>query len=123
MFSAQVADDKYYRHARMDWHTNSMPAKEKDHSEGKYSFRKPNGTDSAEINHYSHYSSSYYFDRLSFQVEIEKKQTPFLVTILNTVHTAVFTNQPNSYDWINSIANSQSRCKGDSEYLIDNSWS
>ena len=64
----------------------------------KKSSRNPNGTDSAELNQNSNNGSFAYFDKLTFQAQIEKKQTPFTVTKLNTVHAGVFTYQPNNYD-------------------------
>ena len=42
---------------------------------------------------------------------------------MNTVHTGVFTYQPNNYEWSTSSANSKSRCKDDQQNLIDkDSW-
>ena len=80
--------------------------------------------DSAGLNQYSYRGSFTYFDTLGFQVEIEKKQTPFTITKLNTVHTGVFTYQPAKYEWITGLSNSESRCSDKQEYLIDkNSWS
>ena len=65
-----------------------------------------------------------YFDRLSSQVQIENKRTPFTVNKLITVPTSLFNYQRNNYDLIISTANSQSRCKDDEDYLIDkDSWS
>ena len=52
-----------------------------------------NGTDSAKVNQFSCKGSITFSDRLSFCVQIEKKQTQFSVTKLNTVHTGVLTNQ------------------------------
>ena len=60
------------------------------------------GTDSAELNQYFYNGCSTCFDRLLFQVQTEKKQSPFAVTKLNIVYTGVFTYQPNSCDWITS---------------------
>ena len=89
----------------------------------KKTIRNHNGTDSAELNQYACNGSFSYFDRLSFQLQIEKKQTPFTVTNLNTAHTGVFTYQPDECDWITGTANLKSRCKDDREYLSDkDSW-
>ena len=44
-----------------------------------------NGTDEAELNYYSPNGSFSYFDRLSFQVQIEKTPTRFNATKPNTV--------------------------------------
>ena len=38
---------------------------------------------------------------------------------MKTVHTGVFTYQPNIYDWITSTANSKSTYKEDVEYVTD----
>ena len=104
----------------MGWHTNSMPLpKHVDRSESKNTIRYLNGTDNAELNHYSSNGSSRYFDGLSFHFKIEKKQTPFTVTKPKTIHTGVFTYQSSNLDWIIIVANSKSRCKYDNEYLID----
>ena len=95
---AQGALDIYYRLDRMCWYTNLMAlAQELDPNDCKNVIRNLNVMDSAELNKYSCNGSFTYFDRLSFQVQIEKKQTPFSVTKLNTVHTGVFTHQPNKY--------------------------
>ena len=91
----------------------------------KVVIRNLNGTDSTELNQYSYNDSVTHSDRLSFQVQIEKNQTPFTVTNLYTVHTGVFNYQPKNYDWIIIIiANSKSLCKVDNEYIFDkDSWS
>ena len=60
-----------------------------------------------------------YFDRLGFYVQIEKRQTSFTVTKLNTVHNAIFTYLAIAYVCITSTENSKSRCKDNQEYLID----
>ena len=83
-----------------------------------------NGTDSAKLNQNSYNGFSTHFERMSFQVQTEMKQPPFTVTKKNTVHTGVFTRQPKNYDWINSTANSNSRCEEDQESFFDkSSWS
>ena len=53
-FCAQSAHDKYYRHERMDWHTNFMPLLERlDTSEFICFIRIVNETDSPELNQFS----------------------------------------------------------------------
>ena len=60
---------------------------------------------------------------MNFQVEIEKNQTPYTVTKLNTVHTGVFTFQQNKYDRNVSAANEKASYLDDQEKLIDKgSW-
>ena len=66
----------------------SLP-KELDHFEGKSNFPIPVGKDSLESNQYFYITSFGIFDRLSFQDQIEKKQTLFTATKLNTVHSGV----------------------------------
>ena len=78
-----------------------------------------NGKDSAELNQYFYNDSFTYFDKRTFQVQIEKKQRPFTVNKLNTLDIGVFIYQPNLYDWIASTANSKKRCKDDQEYGFD----
>ena len=74
LLCAQGAHDKFYRHDRMEWHTNSMPlAKEMDPKESKTLIRNFNGTGSSELNQISYNGSDTYFHSLSFQVQIEKK--------------------------------------------------
>ena len=109
----------------MDKHNKSMPLpKQLNPKDRKGIIRNLDGTDSAELNQFSYNGSFIYFDRLSFQVEIEEEQTPFTVTKMNTVQTGVLTYQLNIYDWITSIANSKSRFENDAEYLFDEeSWS
>ena len=75
----------------------------------KKTIRNPNGTDSAEMNQNSHNGSLIYFDRLSFYVQMEKKQNPFSVIKLNTKHADVFTYQTINYVWITDPKNSHSR--------------
>ena len=88
----------------------SMPLpKQLEPTECKTSIQNPNGTDSTELNQHFYNSSLNYFDRLSFQVQIEKKQTSFTVTNLNTVLIGVFNYQTNNYDWNTSIESIQSR--------------
>ena len=76
------------------------------------------GMVSGALNQYSYCGSFTYFDGQSFQVQIEKKQTPFTPTKLNTVPTGVFTYQPNSYDWIIRTENSKSICSDDKNILL-----
>ena len=119
VFCAQGAQDNYYIRYRMDWHTNSMQLpKERDYNECDNFFRNLNSTDSAELNQKFLNRNVTYFHRMRFQVQIEKKRTPFTVTVLDTVHTGVFTYQPKSYDWITRTANSKSRCKDDQENFL-----
>ena len=94
-FCVQCAHHKWYRDDRMDWHTNfkSLPK-----NSYKNTIRNFIGTDSAERNQYSYIDSFTLFLRLNFQVQIEKKQTLFNVTKLNTVHNGVFTYKPKIYD-------------------------
>ena len=90
----------------MDSHTNSLPLpKELNPNDCKTIVRNLNGTDNAELNQYTYNGSFTYFDRLSFPVQIQKNQTLFTVTKLNTVHTGVFTYQPNTIDWFTSTGN------------------
>ena len=56
--------------------------------------RNLNGTGSAEPNRNSFKSSFTYFDRLRFQLQIEKKKVPFAVTKMKTVRTGVFIYHP-----------------------------
>ena len=79
-------------------------------NERKKNFRNLNVTDSTEL--YQCFYNGFFAnsERLSFHVQIEKKQMPFTVIKLNTVHTGVFCYQPNNYDWITSTKNSKSRC-------------
>ena len=96
---------------------------ELDHIEGKKTIRNLNGTDSAELSQYTYKGSFTYFDRMRFQVQTEKKKTPFTVTEMNFVGTGVFTYQPNNYDWITSTENSKSSCEGDQEHFFHkDSW-
>ena len=95
----------------MDWHTNSTPLpKELDTNDCKTTIRNVNGTDSADLNQFCYNGSFSYFDRLCFDVQTGKKQTPFIVFNLNALHTGVFTYQPNNDDWINGPGSSQSSC-------------
>ena len=104
----------------MDWHTNSMPlCEEPDTNECRNFIQNLNGTECPELNQYAYNGSFNDFDRLSFQVQIEKEEMPFTVTNLNTVHIGVFTYQPKHYDWITSTANLKSKCKDGREYLLD----
>ena len=109
----------------MDWHTDFMPQpKELNPNKCQKFFQKLGATDSVELNQFFYKGSFTYFDRLSFQVQIEKKQTLFAVTKQKIVQTGVFTYQPKICDWITSTDNSNSRCKDDKKYLTENdSWS
>ena len=90
MFCAQGAHDKYYRHDRMDWLTNSMPPTKKwDPNECRIFIQNLSSTDSTEVNKVSYNGSLTLFDRLSFRVRIESKQTPFNVT-KKTVYILVY---------------------------------
>ena len=85
----------------MDGHTHPLPSpKGLDRNECKTAIHSLNGTDRAELNQYSCNGSLTVFDRLSSQVQTQKKQVPITVTELNTVDLDVFTHAPNSYDWI-----------------------
>ena len=93
-------------------------------NECKNNIRNLNGTDSAKLNQFFYNASLTYSDRLSFQVEIEKRQWPFTVTKKNTVYTGLFTYQPMKYEWITGTSNSKLRCKDDADHLTDkDSWS
>ena len=109
----------------MDWHTISMLSPKVPDTNGIETIvRNLVVTDTAELNQTSYNSFFNYFDRLSFQVQIEQKKTPFTVAKLNIVDTGVFTHQPSKYDWIAFTANSKSPCKDDVEYLLEkDSWS
>ena len=83
----------------MDWDTNSLPLpKDLDPNECKHCVQEPNGTDIAELNQNSYNGSSTNFDRLSFQIQVEKIQTPFTVTKLNTIQNGAFSYQPSKYN-------------------------
>ena len=41
---------------------------------------------------------------------------------MNTVHTGVFTYEPNNRDWITGAGNSMSKCEDDKEYLFDKEY-
>ena len=90
----------------------------------KKNIRNSNVTDTAELNQHFYNGSFTYLDRLSVQAQIEKEQMRVTVTNLNTIHTGVFTYQPNKYDWIFCPELSKSRCSVEKQYLIDkDSWS
>ena len=66
----------------------------------------------------------YLFDRLSSQVQFEKKQMSLTEVKLKTVHTGVFNHQPIKHDWITSTDKLKSRCKDVQEYVFDKDiWS
>ena len=125
MFCAQGDHDKFYAHDQIDWHTIYMLLpKQLDPIECKIINRNPNGTESANIHQFYCNGSVTCFDRLSSQVQVEKKQTFFTVAKLYTVDVGVFVGQPNNYDSITNTETSKSRCEDDNEYLIDkDSWS
>ena len=108
----------------MDKHTNSgsLP-KQPNHNECKNNFQNFNVTDGAELNQYSYNSFFTFFERLSFEVQIEKEWTLFTVTNLNAVHIGVFAHQANTYYWVTSTANSKLRCKEDQDNIFEKeSW-
>ena len=72
--------------------------KKMDPNEQKNNIRNFKSTDSVELNQYFYNGSFTYFDGLSFQVQIEKKQLPSTVTKLNTVQIGISTDQPSNYD-------------------------
>ena len=81
-------------------------------------------TDSAELNCYSYKIYFTYFDRITFQVQVEKKQIPITVTKLNIVPTGVITYQHINYDWITGPENSNLQCGDYEEFFVDKySWS
>ena len=89
-----------------------MPlSKELATNECKNLIRNLNGTVSAEVIQSSYCDYSSYFDRLSFQVQIEKNTNVLHCNQVNTVCTGVFTYKTNSYNWTAITANSKSRCK------------
>ena len=59
------------------------------------------------------------FEKLSFQIQVEKKQTPFTVSKLNTLHKGVFTDQSINDGWITGPGISKSLCSDDHEHLVD----
>ena len=73
---------------------------EVDLKEFKKPIRNLKRTDRAERKQPTYNGSFSYFDRLTFQVGNEQKQTISLVTKLITVHTGVFTYQPKIIHWI-----------------------
>ena len=77
VFYAQRALSEYYRHERMDWHTNSMPKHEDLDPE------RQNGK--TKLNQISYHGS------LTFPKEVatEKKQTPIPATKLNATYSCV----------------------------------
>ena len=94
----------------MNWHTNCKPLPEElDQNECKNNIQNISGTDSLLLNQYFYIGSFIYFDRLSFQVQIEKKQKLFTVTKLKTVHGGVITYQPKKYGLTTCFDSSKSR--------------
>ena len=76
-----ISHHKWYRHDRLDCHTNSKPLPtELNPNENKKPIRNLSATVSVELNQYSYNGSFSYFEGLSFQVQIEKKQRPFTLT-------------------------------------------
>ena len=79
-FVLKVHMTKVLEFNRKDWHTISMSLPKKlDSNECKNTIRNLNGTDSAELNEFFFIGYFNYFDRLSFQVQVEKKQMPFIL--------------------------------------------
>ena len=124
-FLLKLFQDKYCRKYRKDSNVNSLPQpKELEPNDRKNNNRNLNGTDSGNLNQYFYCGFSTDCDTLSFQVQIERTQTLFTVTKLNTVHINVFIYQPKFLIWITSFDASRSRLKESKEYLIDkDSWS
>ena len=74
----------------MDWQPNSTPIlKELDPSECEKIVRNLSGRDSPEMKQCFHNVLSSPW--VSFQIQFQKKGTPFTVSKLNTVNTGVFT--------------------------------
>ena len=92
VFSAQGLHTKWYRHNRMDWHTKSIPLpKDLNPNVCKNDIQNLNRTVSLGMNQQLHIGFSTFFVRLSSQIQIERKEGPFSVTKLITVHMGVFT--------------------------------
>ena len=67
----------------MDWYTNSNLLRQQLAPNDFWKFyQNLQGKYSAELNYYSINGSFTHFDRISFQVQIEKKQTPLTETKL-----------------------------------------
>ena len=82
----------------MDWHTKSSPLpKDLNPNVCKNDIQNLNGTVSLELNQQLQNGFSTFFVGLSSQIRIERKETPFSVTKLITVHMGVFTYQPKNY--------------------------
>ena len=81
--------------------------------------RNLNATDNAELNRYAYKGRFTYFDWWVFMSKLKKKQTLFVVTKLNIVHTGVITNHSNNYDCIAGPSNLKSECFDKQEFLID----
>ena len=93
--------------------------KEVDPNRYKNIIRNLNGLDRPELNYYLTHGSLIYFDSLIFQAQVEKNQTAFTLTMLNTVYTGVFTNCIlKFYDGITGSDNSKSRYFDDQEYVF-----
>ena len=80
-----------------------------DPGECKNNKRNPEETCSAELNHHSCNRCLAFFVRLSYQVRIEKKQTPITVNNLKTVKTGVQTYQFKKLDSVAGPAKPKSR--------------
>ena len=120
VFCAQGSVHKNYRHDRMGWRANSKPLSEELFpKECESIIHNFNAIESLELNENCYNGSVTYFDRQSFQVQIEEKQTPFTANKLNNVNNGVFTYQPNDYELITSTENSKSRYSDEQIYLKD----
>ena len=125
VFCARGAHDKYYRHDRLDWYTFSMPLREKlEPNECKNNTPNVGGTDSAELYQFSDNGCFTWFNRLSFQVQIERKTGAIHCKLFEHCTNWCVPSHQNNYDWITTTAKSKLRCKYDQESLIDeNIWS
>ena len=85
--------------------------------------RNLNSTHSGELSQYSHNGSFTYIERLCFQSQFEKTQTPVIVTKLYIVPIRVFNNQLKHFDWSTATDNSKSRFTAKDENIMDKeSW-
>ena len=108
------------RYDRLQWGQNTLELpKILDPIECKNMIRYLNATDSEELNNYNIQSSFSLFGDSNYQNTIERIQTPFRVTKLNTWHIGTFVFDENYPDWIvNVTQNTYSRCRSDREHLI-----
>ena len=119
-FSAPGAYSKYYRLDGVDSQINSMLSPKKlDFNIGKNTIRNPNQMDSAELNQCFYNGFFTCLDSLSFQIAIEKKQTPSTITKLNFVQTTLFFSQPDTNNRITGLSYTKSRYFDKRECLID----